>query len=144
MGPVLFTSRNRASFFTFLVQYLKEMISGIETSVSSLEDIKRQFSGANLSDDVLSECEAMCQSFSLTAQDLYIKWQRFVINNYGGNSSVQITRDRLLQLRQEIQKEFSRKIQAKTNSGLSARVSQGNRLSKNRNRVYDKSSIDSM
>ncbi|KAJ1679800.1 DNA-directed DNA polymerase alpha subunit pol12, partial [Spiromyces aspiralis] len=105
------------------------------------DDIQRQFASTRLADDALSECEAICQSFSLSAEDLYIKWQRMLINNYGGNTSVQPTRDRLLQLRHEVQEEFERQGRAKSASSQNTLLSQRNRLSKSRGRLHDKNTI---
>ncbi|KAJ1922352.1 DNA-directed DNA polymerase alpha subunit pol12 [Mycoemilia scoparia] len=107
------------------------------TNNQSIKDsIKQQFSGTTIPDDALAECESICQTFALSAQDLYVKWQKFLINSYGGSTTVQITKDRLLQLRQEVQRDQGQKILA--------RPSQGNRLSRNRNKVHDKHSIDNI
>ncbi|KAJ1846200.1 DNA-directed DNA polymerase alpha subunit pol12, partial [Coemansia sp. RSA 2703] len=97
----------------------------------------RQVFGA-LEPDALAECQSICATYSLTPNDLFIRWQTLLLNRYAGDATVQPTRDRLLEIRAAIARDHERAHPTATHAPLT-------KLSRNRERPhYDKTSVEGL
>ncbi|KAJ1895453.1 DNA-directed DNA polymerase alpha subunit pol12 [Kickxella alabastrina] len=113
-------------------------------------DLLKEFGSTKLESDALAEGQSICQTFDLSANDLFIRWQSYLINQCGGDVRVQPTRERLLEVRAAIQQEHERKMHQRRN-GAGAGIggngfgSQVTKLSRNKERAhYDKKSVEGL
>ncbi|KAJ1816670.1 DNA-directed DNA polymerase alpha subunit pol12 [Coemansia sp. RSA 2598] len=112
-------------------------------SINAL-DLLKTFGSAKLESDALAECQSICQTFDMSASELFIRWQAFVINQCGGSSGVLPTRDRILELRSIVNQEHERRALQRGSAGT-ATSSQKTKLTRNRERMhYDKSSVEGL
>ncbi|KAJ2705716.1 DNA-directed DNA polymerase alpha subunit pol12 [Coemansia sp. IMI 203386] len=112
-------------------------------SINSL-DLLKAFGSTKLESDALAECQSICQTFDMSPNEFFIRWQTFVINQCGGNSGVLPTRDRILELRSIINQEHERKAMQRSTASTGM-GSQKTKLSRNRDRThYDKSSVEGL
>ncbi|KAJ2040286.1 DNA-directed DNA polymerase alpha subunit pol12 [Coemansia sp. S3946] len=108
----------------------------------SAADLLRAFGGAKLEPDAVAECQSICQTFDLSTSELFIRWQTFLINQHGGDVSIQPTRERLLQVRGLVQQEQERKLSSQRRG---PHASQTVKLSRNKERThYDKTSVEGL
>ncbi|KAJ2793343.1 hypothetical protein H4S07_007082, partial [Coemansia furcata] len=111
-------------------------------SAASTTDLLRAFGGAKLDPDAVAECQSICQTFDLSTSELFIRWQTFLINQHGGDVSIQPTRERLLQVRGLVQQEQERKLLSQRRG---PHASQAIKLSRNKERThYDKTSVEGL
>ncbi|KAJ1958680.1 DNA-directed DNA polymerase alpha subunit pol12 [Dipsacomyces acuminosporus] len=107
----------------------------------TVAELLKEFKGARLEPDAVAECQSVCQTFSLAADELFIRWQTFLINQHGGDISIQPTIDRIREVRGILQQERDRKA-AQRRGG---HAGQGTKLSRNKERThYDKNSVESL
>ncbi|KAJ2379719.1 hypothetical protein H4S02_007034, partial [Coemansia sp. RSA 2611] len=94
----------------------------------------------SLESDALSECQSMCQAFGLGADELFIRWQTYVINRHGGDAGIRPTRERLLDVRVTLQQESDRRASQRQPQAVPTV-----KLSRNRERThYDKKSVEGL
>ncbi|KAJ2736143.1 DNA-directed DNA polymerase alpha subunit pol12 [Coemansia sp. BCRC 34962] len=111
-------------------------------SAASTIDLLRAFGGAKLEPDAVAECQSICQTFDLSTSELFIRWQTFLINQHGGDVSIQPTRERLLQVRGLVQQEQERKLSSQRRG---PHASHAIKLSRNKERThYDKTSVEGL
>ncbi|KAJ1820065.1 DNA-directed DNA polymerase alpha subunit pol12 [Coemansia sp. RSA 2675] len=111
-------------------------------SAASTVDLLRAFGGAKLEPDAVAECQSICQTFDLSTSELFIRWQTFLINQHGGDVSIQPTRERLLQVRGLVQQEQERKLSLQRRG---PHASQAIKLTRNKERThYDKTSVEGL
>ncbi|KAJ2159432.1 DNA-directed DNA polymerase alpha subunit pol12 [Coemansia sp. RSA 552] len=103
--------------------------------------LQKEFGGTKLEPDALAECQAIGQAFGLSANELFIRWQAFLINRHGGDAGIQPTRDRLLEVRAVLQQESERKPSQRR----VAHAGHAAKLSRNKERAhYDKNSVEGL
>ncbi|KAJ2658905.1 putative ATP-dependent RNA helicase DHR1, partial [Coemansia sp. RSA 1285] len=91
--------------------------------------------------DAVLEGMSICQAFDLSASDLFIRWQAFVLNQHGGDASIKPTRERLLEVRSLMQLELERKSSQRRN-GAPGSATKLPRLKERAH--YDKSSVGAL
>ncbi|KAJ1954753.1 DNA-directed DNA polymerase alpha subunit pol12 [Linderina pennispora] len=106
-------------------------------------ELTKQFQGIRLDSAALSEAQSICQTFGQSASELFFRWQSVVLNTYNGDTSIQPTRERLLELRHTMQRDHDRKAATQRHNAAGSPATPGNRISRNRNRTahYDMSSV---
>ncbi|KAJ2453453.1 DNA-directed DNA polymerase alpha subunit pol12 [Coemansia sp. RSA 2336] len=102
--------------------------------------LQKVFGNIQLEPDALAECQSICQSFGLAANELFIRWQTFVINRHGGDAGVLPTRERILAVRAMLQQERERR-----STQRSTQASQTVKLTRNKERAqYDKDTVEGL
>ncbi|KAJ1736435.1 DNA-directed DNA polymerase alpha subunit pol12 [Coemansia sp. Benny D160-2] len=104
-------------------------------------DLHKEFGNIKLEADAVLEGMSICQTFDLSASDLFIRWQAFVINQHGGDASIKPTRERLLEVRSLMQLELERKSSQRRN-GAPGSATKLPRLKERAH--YDKSSVGAL
>ncbi|KAJ2554347.1 DNA-directed DNA polymerase alpha subunit pol12 [Coemansia sp. RSA 1933] len=104
-------------------------------------ELQREFGNTALETDAVSEGISICHTFALSASDLFIRWQTFLINRYGGDASIKPTRERLLEVRSMMQQELERK----SSQRRSGAAGSATKLTRHKERVqYDKNSVEGL
>ncbi|KAJ1907500.1 DNA-directed DNA polymerase alpha subunit pol12, partial [Coemansia sp. IMI 209127] len=104
-------------------------------------ELQKEFCSTKLEADASVEGISICQTFDLSASDLFIRWQTFVINRHGGDASVQPTRERLLEVRSMLQQELERKSSQRRGGPNGSAI----KLARHKERVqYDKNSVEGL
>ncbi|KAJ1941429.1 DNA-directed DNA polymerase alpha subunit pol12 [Linderina macrospora] len=109
----------------------------------TVAELTKLFQSAKLDSDALTEAQSICETFGQTASELFFRWQSVLINTYNGDTSIQPTRERLLELRHTMQREHDRKAASQRHGITGSPATPGNRISRNKNRTthYDMSSV---
>ncbi|KAJ2849660.1 DNA-directed DNA polymerase alpha subunit pol12 [Coemansia brasiliensis] len=102
--------------------------------------LQKVFGNNQLEPDAIAECQSICQAFGLAANELFIRWQTFVINRHGGDAGILPTRERMLAVRAMLQQERDRRATQR-----STQSSQMVKLTRNKERAqYDKNSVEGL